>query len=84
MIDWYIILFTFAAVIVFNLEEINRQGFLQSIFPAVGFGMKKGTVLLWISLFTQTLLAVPIFSIFHFGFINSFFAFTIILYLAYL
>lgn len=84
MVDWYIILFTFAVVIVFNLEEINREGFLRSIFPAAGFGMKKGTVLLWVSLFTQTLLAVPIFSTFQFGFIKSLFAFTIIFILAYL
>lgn len=68
MIDWYIILFLFAGLIIFNLDKIaNKQAFYEFIMVRNGLGIKQGTTLLWMSLFMQTFLFIPIFTIFHFG-----------------
>lgn len=85
MIDWYIILFLFAGLIIFNLDKIaNKQSFYEFIMVRNGLGIKQGTTLLWMSLFMQAFLFIPIFTIFHFGLFFSIIFFSLFFLLIYL
>lgn len=72
MIDWYIILFLAAGVIIFNLNRVaEHRSPLEFLMIGKKYGIKQGTILLWISFFGGYSLLIPIYFVYHFGLLIS-------------
>jgi hypothetical protein len=72
MIDWYLILFLAAGIIVFNLNRVaEHRSSLEYLMIGKKLGMKQGTILMWISFFGGTSLLIPIYFVYHFGLLIS-------------
>lgn len=72
MIDWSIVLFFAAGIIIFNLDQVGGHRSLYEYFQfRTELGIQQGTVLLWIAFFTGASLSIPMLLIFHFGLMVS-------------
>ncbi|MDM5336430.1 hypothetical protein QUF84_04195 [Fictibacillus enclensis] len=68
MIEWYFPLSIAAAVIIFNLNHVAEHATPGDYFLSrQEFGLKRGTVLLWMSFFGGFSLVAPVFVIYYFG-----------------
>ncbi|MDN4525061.1 hypothetical protein [Fictibacillus fluitans] len=68
MIEWYVPLSIAAAVIIFNLNHVAEHSTPGDYFLSrQELGLKRGTVLLWMSFFGGFSLVAPVFVIYYFG-----------------
>ena len=68
MIDWYYILFLAAGIIVYCLDRIANHHSAADYFTlSAEFGIQKGTILIWASLFTAWTFTLNFFTSFQLG-----------------
>lgn len=79
MIDSYILLFFFAGILIINLDKIANPSSIHNFINVnSNIGLKQGTILIWLALYTQLFFFYPVFLLLHYGLFWSFF-FTIIM-----
>ncbi|MGG3693632.1 hypothetical protein [Heyndrickxia ginsengihumi] len=84
MIDWYLLIFLFIGILIFNLEKLaNSSSLINFIGIKGGAGIKHGTILVWVSLCTQIFLFIPVYTVLHFGLLSSILSSVCFLFLVY-
>lgn len=84
MIDWYLLIFLFIGILIFNLEKLaNSSSLINFVGIKGGAGIKHGTILVWMSLCTQIFLFIPVYTVLHFGLLSSLLSSVCFLFLVY-